>query len=84
MQSQNVLTADVESEQALPFVFAQQSRNYHWLSATTNHICTHVTAVEEWSLSTHEMLTQCCFDVGSTSKTVGKHQNNIGSTSRVC
>ena len=34
--------------------------------------------------SKHETLTQCCFDVGPTSKTVGQHQSNIGSMSRVC
>ena len=29
--------------------------------------------------SKHETLGRCCFDVGPTSKTVGQHQNNIGS-----
>ena len=33
--------------------------------------------------SKHEMLTRFCFDVESTSKTVGQHQNNTRSTFRV-
>ena len=33
----------------------------------------------------HEALSQCCFNVGPTStETAGQHQNNIGSTYRVC
>ena len=29
-------------------------------------------------------INQCCFNVGPTSKTAGKHWNNVGSTPRVC
>ena len=34
--------------------------------------------------SKHKALSQCCFNVGPTSKTVGQHQNNIGLMPRVC
>ena len=34
--------------------------------------------------SKHETLNQCWFDVGPSSPTLGQHQINIGSTSRVC
>ena len=30
-----------------------------------------------------DILIQCCFDVGPTSKTAGQHQNSIGSACRV-
>ena len=33
--------------------------------------------------SKHETLSQCCFNVGPASKTVGQHQNIIGTTVRI-
>ena len=40
--------------------------------------------LDQWCPGKHEMLTQCCFDVGPASKTMGQHQNYIGLISRVC
>ena len=37
-----------------------------------------------WIPNKHETLNQCWVDVGPTSLTVGQHQPNIGSMSRVC
>ena len=37
-----------------------------------------------WQPSKYEILTQCCFDVGSTSNMVGQNQNNTASMFRVC
>ena len=34
--------------------------------------------------SRHEALSQCCFIAGPPSKTMGQHQNNSGTTPRVC
>ena len=38
-----------------------------------------------WILSSkHEALNQCLFNVGTESETMGQHQIDIGSVSRVC
>ena len=36
------------------------------------------------ALSKHETLSQCCFNVGPPSSTLGQHYTIIGSTSRAC
>ena len=47
-----------------------------WATITSTHTAAYT--------SKHEAMTQCCFDVGPTSKPAGQHQNSIVSMPRVC
>ena len=56
------------------------------------HRCSRIWWLDKWMNewikyyipSKHEAFTQCCFNVGPASKTVGQHWNSIGWMPRVC